>query len=119
MNWYTGDCDDELDETAYTVGTPTDDPELLEQFDGTVEDADASASHIGKSQFSRSTLASGSCQECQRLFSCCGVGACDGLDQQSLVAKARRERKIFFSERWKTDKPGYTWHFAKTTDLTF
>ena len=25
---------DELDETAYIVGTPTDDPELLEQFDG-------------------------------------------------------------------------------------
>ena len=27
-------CDDELDETACTVGTPTDDPQLLEQFYG-------------------------------------------------------------------------------------
>ena len=57
VGWYIGDCDDELDETSYTVGTPTDDPELLEQFDGNLEDADASASSvcIGKSQFSRST----------------------------------------------------------------
>ena len=31
--WYTGDCDDELDETEYTAGTPTDDPELLEQLE--------------------------------------------------------------------------------------
>ena len=46
VDWYTGDCDDELDETAYTVGTPTDDPELLEQFDGHLEDADASASQV-------------------------------------------------------------------------
>ena len=42
----TGDCDDELDETAHTVGTPTDDPELLELFDGHLEDADASASQV-------------------------------------------------------------------------
>ena len=73
VDWYTGDCDDELDETAYTVRTPTDDPELIEQFDGNLEDADASASSVcvSKSQFSRSTRASVSCQECQRLFSCC------------------------------------------------
>ena len=32
--------------TAYTAGTPTDDPELLEQFDGNLEDADASASQV-------------------------------------------------------------------------
>ena len=30
VDWHTGDCDDKLDETAYTVGTPTDDPELFE-----------------------------------------------------------------------------------------
>ena len=28
------------------LGTPTDDPELLEQFDGNLEDADASASQV-------------------------------------------------------------------------
>ena len=44
VDWYAGDCDDELDDTAYTAGTPTDDPELLEQFDGNLEEADASAS---------------------------------------------------------------------------
>ena len=44
VDWYTSNCDDELDETAYTVGTPTDAPELLEQFDGNLEDAEASAS---------------------------------------------------------------------------
>ena len=44
VNWYTGDCDDELDGTAYTAGTPTDDLELLEQFDGNLEDGAASAS---------------------------------------------------------------------------
>ena len=32
--------------TANTAGTPTDDPELLEQFDGNLEDADASASQV-------------------------------------------------------------------------
>ena len=46
IHWYTGDFDDELDEAAYTAGTPTDDPELLEQFDGNLEDADASASQV-------------------------------------------------------------------------
>ena len=48
VEWYTSDCD----------GTPTDDPELLELFDGNLEDADASAyssACISKSQFSRST----------------------------------------------------------------
>ena len=46
VDLYAGDCDDELDDNAYTAGTPTDDPELLEQFDGNLEDADASASQV-------------------------------------------------------------------------
>ena len=46
VDWYADDCDDELDDTAYTAGTPTDDPELLEQFDGNLEDVDASASQV-------------------------------------------------------------------------
>ena len=46
FDWYTGNCDDELDEAAYTVGAPKDDPELLEQFDGNLEDADASAAQV-------------------------------------------------------------------------
>ena len=70
VDWNAGVCDGELDDTAYTIDTPTDDPELLEQFDGNLEDADASASQVYASA-SRSTSAFGSCQECQRLFSCC------------------------------------------------
>ena len=35
-----------MDETAYTAGTPTGEQELLEQFDGNLEDADASASQV-------------------------------------------------------------------------
>ena len=46
VEWYAGDCDEELDDTAYTAGTPTDDPELLEQFDGNLDDADVSASQV-------------------------------------------------------------------------
>ena len=38
FDWYASDCDDELDDTAYTAGTPTHDPELLEQFDGNLEE---------------------------------------------------------------------------------
>ena len=39
VEWYTGDGGDELEE-------PTDDPELLEQLDGNLENADASASQV-------------------------------------------------------------------------
>ena len=46
VEWHTGDARDELEEPAYTVGLRTDDPELLEQFDGNLEDADASASRV-------------------------------------------------------------------------
>ena len=46
VDWHAGDCDDELDETAYTVGTPTDDTQLFEQFHGNLEDAEASASQV-------------------------------------------------------------------------
>ena len=53
VDWYTGDCDDELDETAYTVRT---------QFDGNLEDADASASQVYPS-------ASRSFQEARELLS--------------------------------------------------
>ena len=84
VDWYTGDCDGELDETEYTAGTPTDDPKLLEQFDGNLEDADASASQVYAS-------ASRSFQEARELvalvksargyFSVVGIGAFDGLAQ--------------------------------------
>ena len=95
VDWYIGDCDDELDETAYTVGTPTDDPELLEQFDGNLEDADASASQVYAS-------ASRSFQEARELlsrvmsarghFPVVGIGAFDGLAQPSTDRKPAKSR---------------------------
>ena len=96
-----------------------DDQELLEQFDGNLEDADASASQVYAS-------ASRSFQEARELlarvksargyFHVVGIGASDGLAQPSTdrkPAKSRgkgkkEERKTLFPERWKTDKPGYT-----------
>ena len=81
--------DDELDEAAYTVGSPTDDPEHLEQFDSNLEDADASASLVYAS-------ASRSFQEARELlsrnksargyFPVVGIGAFDGLAQLSLIS---------------------------------
>ena len=132
VDWYTGDCDDELDETAYTAGSPTDDPELLEQFDGNLEDADASASHVYAS-------ASRSFQEARELlarvksargyFPVVGIGAFDAWLSHPLIEnlqkprgkgkKGKRKGKSSSQKGGKTDKPGYTWHFAKTTDLTF
>ena len=90
VDWYTGDCDDELDDTAYTAGTPTDDPELLEQFDGNLEHAGASASQVYAS-------ASRSFQEARELmarvksargyFPVVGIGAFDGLVEPSTDRK--------------------------------
>ena len=73
--------------TAYTAGTPTDDTEILEQFDGNLEDADASASQVYAS-------ASRSFQEARELLarvkSARGyfpVVAFDGLAQTSTDRK--------------------------------
>ena len=96
VDWYAGDCDDELDDTSYAAGTPTDD--LLEQFDGNLEDADASASQVYAS-------ASRSFQEARELlarvksargyFPVVGIGAVDGLAQSidRELAKSRGESK--------------------------
>ena len=90
VDWYSGDCADELDETAHTVGAPTDDAELLEQFDGNLEDADASACQVYAS-------ASRSFQEARELLVrvksgrgyllVVGIGAFNGLAQPSTDRK--------------------------------
>ena len=95
VDWYTGDCDNELDGTAHTVGTPTDDPELLEQFDGNLEDAGAFASQVYAS-------ASRSFQEARELlsrlesargyFPVVGSGAFNGLAQPSTDRKPAKSR---------------------------
>ena len=97
---YTCDCDDELDETAYAVGTPTDDPELLEQFDGKLEDADVSASQVCVSasrSFQEERELLSRVKSARGYFPVVGIGAFDGSHPligslQSLVAQARRAR---------------------------
>ena len=84
-----------MDETAYTVGTPTDVPELLEQFDGNLEDADASACLVyasasrsfreARELLSRDTSARG-------YFLVVGIGDFDGLAQPSTDRKPARSR---------------------------
>ena len=91
----TCECDDELDETAYTAGTLTDDPELLEQFDGNLGGDDASASQVYAS-------ASRSFQEAHELlarvksargyFPAVGIGASDALAQPSTDRKPAKSR---------------------------
>ena len=111
VDWYAGDCDDELDDTAHTAGTPTDDPELLEQFDGNLEDADASASQVyasaSRTQEARELLAR--VKSGRGYFPVVGIGAFDGLAQPSTDRKpvkvswqrqeGQEERKVLFSEK--------------------
>ena len=95
VEWHTGNCDDELEESAYTVGTPTDYTELLEQFDGNLDDADASASQVYAS-------ASRSFQEARGLLShvksargyipVVGTGAFGGVNQPSYWRNPARSR---------------------------
>ena len=108
-------CDDELDEAAYTVGAPKDDPELLEQFDGNLEDADASAAQVYASasrsfQDARELLAR--VKSARGYFLVVGIGSLDGWAQPST------DRKLAKS-RGKGKRRGITWHFAKTRDITF
>ena len=132
VDWYTGDCDGELDETAYTVGTRTGDPELLEQFDGNLEDADASASQVYAS-------ASRSFQDARELLSrvksfrgyflVFEIGAFDGLAQPSTDRnpaesrgkgkKGKRKGKSSSQTGGKSTIFGTLGILPKTTDLTF
>ena len=108
VDWDAGDCDDELDDTAYTAGTPTDDPELLEQFAGNLEDADASASQVYPS-------ARRSFQEARELlvrvvsargyFPVNDIGSFDGLAQPSTDRKRVKSRAA--KRRQRTRKSAY------------
>ena len=95
VHWYIGDCDDELHETAYTVGTPTDDPELLEQFDGNLEDADASASHVyapASRRFQEARELLSLVESARGYFPVVGIGAFDGLAEPSTGHKPATSR---------------------------
>ena len=84
-----------MDDTAYTAGTPTADPELLEHFDGNMEDADASASQVYASarrsfQEARELLAR--VKSARGCFPVVGIGAFDGLAQPSTDRKPVKSR---------------------------
>ena len=70
-----------MDETAYIVGSPTDDPE---QFDRNMGDADASASQV-RDLLSRVKSVRGH-------FHVVGIGAFDGLAQPSTDRKPAKSR---------------------------
>ena len=109
--------------------TPTDDPELLEQFDDNLEDADASASQVHAS-------ASRSIQEARELLArvksargylpAVGIGAFDGLAQPLIEnpvksrGKGKKGKRKGKSSSQKGGKPTSlgTWHSAKNTELT-
>ena len=101
--------DDELDETAYTVGTPTDDPEILERVDGNLEDADPSASQVYPSasrsfQGARELLSR--VKSVRGYFPVVGIGAFDGLAQPSTdrkPAKSRSESRPPMSKKRSTE----------------
>ena len=123
---WSGTSDDvgELEESAYTVGPPTDDPEHLEQFDGNLEGAEAYESQVCAS-------ASRSFQEARELlsrvksarsyFPVVGIDIVGGLAQPSTDRKVSRhkqegqeETKDFSVKRWKVSRPWYTWSLAET-----
>ena len=84
-----------MDDTAYTAGTPTEDPELLEQFGGNLEDADASASQVYASasrgfQEARELLAR--VKSARGYFPVVGIGAFVGLAQPSTDRKPVKSR---------------------------
>ena len=73
-----------MDDTAYTAGTPTDDPQLLEQFDGVYASASRSF------QEARELLAR--VKSARGYFPVVGIGAFDGLAQPSTDRKPVKSR---------------------------
>ena len=77
------------------MGLPTNDPELLELFDGNLEDADASASQV---YASASRILQEACELLSRVksargyFLVVGIGAFDGLAQPSTDRKPATSR---------------------------
>ena len=107
-DWYTGDCDDELHETAYTIGTPTDD--TLEQFDGNLEDADASVSRVY-------APASRSFQEARELLS--RVKSVRSYAQPSTNRKPAKSRPLRRKVESRQTLTRLLSCLVETTDLTF
>ena len=84
------------DETSYTAGSPTDDPEPLEQVHDNLEDADASASRVHASASRRLHEARellSRVESARGYFSVVGAGPFDGLAQPSKGKKGKRKRK--------------------------
>ena len=84
-----------MDDTAYTAGTPTDDPELLEQFDGNLEDADASASQVyapANRSFQEERELLARVESARGYFPVVGIGAFDGLAPPSTDREPAKSR---------------------------
>ena len=95
VEWHTGDCDDELEESAYTVGTRTDDTELREQFDGNLENVDASAFQVCASasrSFQEAREPVSRVKSARGYFPVVGIDAFDGLAQPSTDRKPAKSR---------------------------
>ena len=89
-----------MDESACTVGPPTDDAELLEQFDGNLEDADAGYASASRSfQEARELLSR--VKSARGHFFVVGVGAFDGLAQPSIDRKLAKSRGKGKKGQWK------------------
>ena len=109
------------------MGPPTDDPELLEQFDGNLEDADASASQVYASEsrsFQEARELLSRVKSARGYFLVGGTGALDGLVQPSTDRKpakslgkgkkGKRKGKTSSYQGGKVSKPWYTWTLAET-----
>ena len=85
-----------LEESAYTVGPPTDDPELLHQPDGNMEDdADASVFQVYASatrSFPEARELVTRVESARGYGPVVGIGAFDGLPQPSIDRKPAKSR---------------------------
>ena len=120
VDWYTSDDGDELEESAHTVGPRPDGPELVDHFDGNLEDADASASQLYASD-SKSQFHSQKKKETRELLphvkSAKGYSPLVGIGASETCQVSRQEqqeeRKDFSVQGWKVSISSYTWSLAK------
>ena len=106
VDWYTGDCDDEWMKPHTQLVVQQVHPHLHCVH----QQVAVFKKHVSFCHVSRVPEA---------IFLLLNIGAFDGLAQPSWHGQeGQEERKVLFAQRWEVAKPWYTFHFAKTTDLT-
>ena len=90
VDWYTGDCDDGLDETACTAGTPPDDQNFLNSLMANWKTLMFLHHKCMHRQVARELLAR--VKSAIGYFLVVGIGAFDGLAQPSTDRKPARSR---------------------------